>query len=98
MHSNDNFGTPGNSTVEEKCFDAHGKAALLLVESLVHGLCEKSALSTIEAVEITQRASSVQYDRAIETKTGCESAWRSFELLAAIASSLEVDIPVDPDV
>lgn len=97
VSSNDNFAPPNNSHKAQIISDAHGKAALLLVESLVHGLCEKSALSTTEAIEITERAISVQYDRAIEAAAGCETMWHSHDLLTAIASSLEIDLPANPD-
>lgn len=44
--------------------DAHGHAALLLVESLIHGLCENVTLSAGEAVEIAERAVDVQFEQA----------------------------------
>ena len=50
MPTNDNdpatLGTPFPSS------DAHGHAALLLIESLIHGLCEKDLLSAGDVVEI----------------------------------------------
>lgn len=39
--------------------DAHGQAALLLVESLVHGLIARSVISVTEAVEIVDVAAEV---------------------------------------
>ena len=71
--------------------DAHGHAALLLVESLIHGLCEKSSLSIGEAVRIVERAADVQSEY-VETAEGGRAAMeRSHSLLLSIAASLEID-------
>lgn len=85
--------TPGDAPSSP---DAHGRAALLLVESLIHGLCESTALSTSEAVEITERAISVQFDQAQAAADAAEPMWRSHSLLSSIASSLRADDKGDP--
>lgn len=71
--------------------DAHGQAALLLVESLIHGLCEKSALSNGEAVEIAERAVEVQFEQAEAADGAGAPLWRSHALLSSIAVSLRAD-------
>ena len=71
--------------------DAHGQAALLLVESLIHGLCEESVLSADEAVEIAERAVSVQSDHAESADGAAAPMWRSHALLSSIAASLRTD-------
>lgn len=71
--------------------DPHGQAALVLVESLIHGLCENSTLSCAEAVEITERAVSVQSDFAEAADGAGAPLWRSHGLLSAIATSLRFD-------
>lgn len=71
--------------------DPHGKAALLLVESLVHGLCEKTMLSAMDAVNITERAMSVQHDEASQSEHKDPAMWQSYALLAAISASLRAD-------
>lgn len=71
--------------------DAHGQAALLLVESLLHGLCEKSALSTAEAIEIVDRAAVVQFDKAEAADGAGAAMWQSHSLLSNIATSLGID-------
>lgn len=71
--------------------DAHGQAALLLVESLLHGLCENSTLSTAEAIEIVDRAVEVQFDKAEAADGAAAPMWQSHALLSAIAMSLSID-------
>jgi hypothetical protein len=91
MPTNDNDPTVQSAMCSPA--DAHGQAALLLVESLIHGLCEKSALSAREAVEIAERAISVQSDQA-EAATAAEEAavmWRAHALLSSILTSLRID-------
>lgn len=78
--------------------DAHGQAALLLVESLIHGLCEDSTLSNAKAIDIVETAVDVQHEKAeAEAEdTGGASRWKSptwkaHTLLSSIAASLEFD-------
>lgn len=76
--------------------DAHGQAALLLTESLIHGLIERSILSTSEAIDIVESADSVQVEVA-ETADGHGAPmWRSHALLSAIAESLKIDRGAGP--
>ncbi len=77
--------------------DPHGPAALLLVESLIHGLCEKSVLSVSEALEIVDRAVEVQSDQAEAADGAGEPLWRAHALLIAIAASLRTDLNTDSD-
>ena len=71
--------------------EAHGRAALLLVESLIHGLCENLTLTTGEAVEITERAIDVQAEQAEAADGAGAPMWRSHALLSSIAKSLRAD-------
>lgn len=80
-----------NETTKPILSDSHGQAALLLVESLIHGLCENEALSAEEAVAITERAVDVQHDHAVAADGAGAPMWRSHELLSRIASSLRSD-------
>lgn len=69
--------------------DAHGQAALLLVESLIHGLNEQSVLSIGEAIDVVETAIDVQADIA-DAADGSRPAMRkSLGLLAAISDSLK---------
>jgi hypothetical protein len=71
--------------------DPHGEAALLLVESLIHGLLMQSVLSVGEAVDIVRTAVEVQNDISDERgdDPGDNPAHR---LLAAIATTLGIDV------
>ena len=72
--------------------DAHGQAALVLVESLLHGLIEKSVISVAAAVEIVDAA--VEVSRDASTELGHpQSLERSITLLEAISHSLKHDLP-----
>lgn len=95
MTSNDNDalkpeGTPGLP-------DAQGQAALVLVESLLHGLMEQSVLSLQKAVEIIDSAIEVQTDVADAADGSAEAMWRSHSILSAMAASLKRDMD-DPDI
>lgn len=71
--------------------DAHGQAALLLVESLVHGLLERQIISTSDAIEIVESADSVQVEMAVAADGHGAPMWRSHALLSAIKDSLSLD-------
>ena len=71
--------------------DVHGQAALLLVESLIHGLCENAMLSNDAALEIADRAASVQFEHAEAAEDAEGPMWQSHALLSAIAASLRID-------
>lgn len=71
---------------------AHGQAALLLVESLVHGLCENGALEAEDAVGIAQRAEEVHADLVGEADADNVPAQDAKALLARIRLSLQSDL------
>lgn len=75
--------------------DAHGQAALLLVESLLHGLIERTVIDTGGAIDIVETAAEVKLDLAgsgVESRATTE---RSLRLLVAIRDSLRLDL--DPE-
>ncbi|TPG42577.1 hypothetical protein EAH79_01455 [Sphingomonas koreensis] len=88
MNDNDNASRRGATLTSS---DSHGQAALLLVESLIHGLCENSTLSNAQAVEITQTAVDVQLDQAEAADGAGAPMWRSHAMLSAILASLRLD-------
>ena len=94
MPTNDNDPAMSGATLLPS--DPHGHAALLLVESLIHGLCENSMLSAAQAVEITERAVSVQSDQAEAADGAGAPLWRSHALLSSIAASLQIDVDDTP--
>jgi len=71
--------------------DAHGHAALLLVESLIHGLIERSLISVEDALDIVETANSVQVDVAEAADGHGAPMWHSHALLTAIGRSLSYD-------
>ncbi|MFD1950824.1 hypothetical protein ACFSGX_08595 [Sphingomonas arantia] len=77
--------------------DGHGQAALLLIECLIHGLCEKAALNNAEAISIVYTAVDAQLDRlALAEDQHCRDdqtapLWQSYGLLVAIAESLKTN-------
>ncbi len=90
MLMNDNDSTFHGLTIPDP--DPHGHAALLLVESLIHGLCETATLTTGQAVEIADRAIDVQRDQAEAADGAGAPLWRSHTLLIDIAASLRIDV------
>lgn len=71
--------------------ESHGRAALLLVESLIHGLCESEKLSVNEAIAIAERAADVQQDHAEEADGAGAPLWHAHSLLMNIKTSLAAD-------
>ncbi|MET3901363.1 hypothetical protein ABIB57_005333 [Devosia sp. UYZn731] len=85
--SNDNVVLPPREP------DAHGQAAMLLVESLIHGLIERKVLSVADAVEIVDVATEVKSDTGPEMGDSPENLQKSITMLQAISASLRPDIP-----
>lgn len=72
--------------------DAHGQAALLLTESLIHGLLARSIISIDDAIEIVETADEVQVQVAEAADGAGAPMWQSHALLSAIAESLKYDV------
>ncbi len=70
--------------------DPHGQAALLLVESLIHGLLERSIIDADAAIEIIEAADSVQVEVAEAADGAGAPMWRSHALLSVIAQSFQL--------
>lgn len=69
-----------------------GRAALLLVESLLHGLIDRSLISVRDAVDIIDVASEVEVDRLVDIGTADTSVPNTLTLLSAIRESLTSDL------
>ena len=69
--------------------DGHGRAALVLVESLIHGLSERSLLSVDEAIEIMEVALAAQLELADDARPPSRSMGHAAALLAALVVSLQ---------
>ncbi|MBA2935231.1 hypothetical protein HZF05_14175 [Sphingomonas sp. CGMCC 1.13654] len=72
--------------------DPHGQAALLLVESLLHGLIEKRTLTIEEAVVIVDIAADVKAEIAADIGDAPHALQKSLSLLKSIAASLRHDL------
>ena len=71
--------------------DAHGQAALLLAESILHALVDTAVLTNAEAVNVVTAATDVK--RGVATATG-ESTGRmqqSLDLLSRMTASFATD-------
>lgn len=75
--------------------DAHGQAAMLLVESLIHSLIAGGVITVAAAVEIVDDATEVKTDIAGDLGDSPANLRKSLGLLKAISVSLSRDIPAN---
>ena len=87
---NDNDGARAYARMPEP--DAHGQAAMLLTESLIHGLIAREVITVADAVEIVSVAAEVKEEIGDEIGDSPATMQRSLALLSSIRSSLENDI------
>ena len=71
--------------------DAHGQAALLLAESLIHMLVDQGILSLDQAVEVIQIAAEVKTEVAAAAGESKARMNESLALLANMSKSFESD-------
>ncbi len=71
--------------------DAHGQAALLLAESILHALVERGVMTTSEAALAVRVAAEVKRDVAAAIGESKRRMEASLALLAAIEASFETD-------
>ncbi len=72
--------------------EPYGHAALLLVESLIHGMIANSSLTVAQAIEIVEIAAEVKQDAANDVGD-TPAARQSLRLLNSISASLKHDLP-----
>jgi hypothetical protein len=72
--------------------DAHGQAAMLLVESLIHGLIERSIITVADAVEIVESAADVKEEVASDLGDSPANLRKSLIILGSLVESLNHDI------
>lgn len=75
--------------------DAHGQAALLLVESLIHGLVARDVLSVSDAVEVVEIATEVKTQIAADLGDSPATLRKSLAILQSISTSLKSDLPLE---
>jgi hypothetical protein len=73
--------------------DPHGRAALLLVESLIHDLVARSTLTIGEAIEIVETAVDADVQFTLEYGVPVAPLQNSTMLLRAISKTLRIDLP-----
>jgi hypothetical protein len=71
--------------------DAHGQAALLLTESLLHALVENATLSNADAIGVIRTAVEVKVEVASAAHESKARMGESLTLLSRMAASFEVD-------
>ncbi|MBC9032136.1 hypothetical protein IAG41_07015 [Sphingomonas sp. JC676] len=71
--------------------DAHGQAALLLAESILHALVENSVLSVAEAIAVVETAAEVKVEVATLAGESKDRMQASLDLLTRIGQSFETD-------
>lgn len=72
--------------------DSHGRAAILLVESLIHSLIERSLISVEDAVAIGERAAEAQADINLDNGAKQSETPDSLAILTTIVASLKIDV------
>ena len=86
-NSNDNIPALAAAPLPEP--DAHGQAAMLLVESLIHGLIARAVISVAEAIEIVDTAAEVKAEVAADLGDSPRTMRHSLALLESISRSLQ---------
>lgn len=90
---NDN--QPARARGEVPVPDAMGQAAMLLVESMLHGLIARSVITVADAVEMVEVATEVKEETAADLGDTKATMERSLTLLGAIHQSLSQDLPAE---
>lgn len=76
--------------------DAHGQAALLLAESILHALIAGGALTHAQAVEVVRVAAEVKVEVAEAAGESKGRMEESLTLLKRMTASFEADEPAPP--
>lgn len=74
--------------------DAHGQAAMLLVESLIHGLIASSIIQISDAIDVVTVAINVKMEIAADLGENQDLMDKSLQILTAIRKSLCNDMNV----
>ena len=72
--------------------DAHGQAALILAESILHALVETKILTTQQALDVVHSAEEIKAEVAALSSESNTRMHESLELLKRIGYSIEKDI------
>lgn len=88
-NTNDNDAAPVEALFREP--DAHGQAAMLLVESLIHALVAQNVITVEEAIEIVDVAADVKREVAADLGDSPATMRKSLSILSSINASLRQD-------
>jgi len=72
--------------------DAHGQAALLLAESILHALVETKTLTVAGVLSIVETTCEVKVEVAEQTGESSKRMEESLRLLQAISTSFKADV------
>lgn len=89
--SNDNHAVGANRP--QPGADPHGQAAMLLVESLMHGLIARQVISVADAIEMVEVASEVTEEVAADLGDTPGALQQSLTMLSSLRLSLRNDCP-----
>jgi hypothetical protein len=87
---NDNEGPRPTVRFDEP--DAHGQAAILLVESLIHALVARSVISLEDAMEVITVALDVKTEIAVDLGDIDDTTDKSAALISRMLQSLTNDL------
>ncbi len=73
--------------------DAHGQAALMLAESMLHALMEKGSFTVSEALSVVSTAQEIKVEFAHLAGESNSRMQASLDLLTTIGASLEKELP-----
>lgn len=71
--------------------DAHGQAALLLAESILHALVDTSVMTNAEAITVVTAAADVKREVATAAGESTGRMQQSLDLLSRMTASFEAD-------
>ena len=93
MTSSDNTGRDVPAAHSSPEPDAHGQAALLLSESILHALVEIKSLTVVQAMAVVEVAAEVKVDVAEASGESSARMLQSLALLSAIGRTFRADRP-----
>ena len=73
--------------------DAHGQAAMLLIESLIHGLVKTSVMPVKTVVEVMEIALDAQAGLVEDAAQPSFSMYKAEEMLSTILEGMRMDLP-----
>lgn len=71
--------------------DAHGQAALLLAESILHALVDTAVMTNAEAIDVVTAATDVKREVATAAGESHGRMQQSLDLLSRMTASFEAD-------